>query len=117
MDIPNASGALICNLQHRPSVECREDFMHKRTLGLALIVSTVTIASPSTFAEATADKYAQAQKPPPPQPPAAATEKNVSVTVTYTGKGTVDPAHAILVFLFSDPNIGAQSTPLGSPQI
>jgi len=91
--------------------------MHKRTLGLALILSTVTIASPSTFAEATADKYAQAQKPPPPQPPAAATTNNVSVTVNYTGKGTVDPGHAILVFLFSDPNIGAQSTPLGSPQI
>ena len=90
--------------------------MQRRTLGLALVLSTVTIASPSIFAGATADKYAQAQKPPPP-PPAAATTKNVSVTVNYTGKGTVDPGHAILVFLFSDPNIGAQSQPLGSPQI
>ncbi len=88
--------------------------MHKRTLGLALIFSTLTIASPSTFAEATVDKYAQAQQPP---PTAAATAMNVSVTVNYTGKGTVDPGHAIMVFLFSDPNIGGQSQPLSPPQI
>ena len=91
--------------------------MHKRTLGLALILLSVTIAAPSTFAEATVDKYAQAQKPPPPPPPAAVAEKNVSVTVNYTAKGPVDAGHAILVFLFSDPNIGAQSQPIGPAQL
>jgi hypothetical protein len=41
----------------------------------------------------------------------------VLVTVSYTGKGAVDPAHEILVFLFADPNINSGSRPLGPPQI
>jgi hypothetical protein len=98
------------------SVECREVSMRTRRLGLAVILLTVAAASPFAFAAATADKYAQAQKPPPPPPPAAAV-KNVTVTVTYTGKGPVDAGHGILVFLFSDPNIGAQAKPLSGPQI
>ena len=65
------------------------------------------------LAAAVASPLAQAQKPPP--PPAAAAIKNVSVTVTYTGKGTVDAGHGILVFLFSTPDIGAGSQPLGNP--
>ena len=80
--------------------------MRTRRLGLAVILLSVATASP----------YAQAQKPPPPPPPAAAV-KNVTVTVNYTGKGPVDAGHAILVFLFSDPNIGGQSEPLGPPLV
>jgi uncharacterized protein (DUF2141 family) len=37
---------------------------------------------------------------------------DLTVTVTYTGKGKVDEGHEILVFLFNDPNITAQSVPL-----
>jgi hypothetical protein len=50
-----------------------------------------------------------------PAPPPAATN-NVSVTVSYTGKGQVDPQHAILLFLFTDPNIGPGSQPIGPPE-
>jgi hypothetical protein len=52
-----------------------------------------------------------------PAPPAAAAATDVSVTISYTGKGPVDPGHAILVFLFADPNIGPGSQPLGPPQL
>ena len=38
---------------------------------------------------------------------------DVSVTVTYTGKGKVDEAHEILVFLFDHPTPAAGSEPLG----
>jgi hypothetical protein len=81
--------------------------MRTGRLGLAAIFLAMTATS----------LLAQAQKPPAPPPPAAAAAKNVSVTVTYTGKGTVDAKHGILVFLFTDPNIGAGSQPLGPPQI
>ena len=87
--------------------------MRTRRLGLSVIL--LTVAAASAFAAATADKYAQAQKPPPP-PPAAAV-KTVTVTVSYTGKGAVDPGHAILLFLFSDPNVGPSSIPLAGPQV
>ena len=50
-----------------------------------------------------------------PAPPPAATN-NVSVTVSYTGKGPVDPKHAIILFLFTDPNIGPGSQPIGPPE-
>ncbi len=80
--------------------------MRTRRLGLSIILLSVAAAAP----------YAQAQKPPPPPPPAAAV-KNVTVTVSYAGKGVVDAGHAILVFLFSDPNVGPNSRPLGPPQI
>ena len=95
-----------CNLLRSPDVECREVSMRTRRLGLSIILLSVAAAAP----------YAQAQKPPPPPLPAAAV-KNVSVTVNYTGKGAVDAGHAILVFLFTDPNIGAQSQPLSGPQV
>lgn len=36
----------------------------------------------------------------------------VAVTVSYKGKGTVDPKHEIIVFLFPDAQIGAGSQPL-----
>jgi hypothetical protein len=41
----------------------------------------------------------------------------VSVTISYTGKGPVDPKHGILLFLFTDPNIGPGSQPIGPPQV
>jgi hypothetical protein len=71
--------------------------------------------------------HAQArQATPPPAKPAAAkaatpapaiAATDVAVTVNYTGKGVVDTAHNILIFLFSDPKIGPDSQPLGAPQI
>jgi hypothetical protein len=38
---------------------------------------------------------------------------DLAVTVTYKGKGTVDPKHEILVFLFTSPQITAESEPVG----
>ena len=38
---------------------------------------------------------------------------DVTVTVTYTGKGTVDDAHGILVFLFDHAVPTADSVPIG----
>jgi hypothetical protein len=70
--------------------------------------------------------HAQARQAttPPPKPPATAAKgapaiaaTDVAMTVTYTGKGVVDATHNILVFLFSDPNVGPNSQPLGPPQI
>jgi hypothetical protein len=49
--------------------------------------------------------------------PAVAATNDVAVTVSYTGKGPVDSGHSILLFLFTDPNIGPQSEPIGAPQI
>jgi hypothetical protein len=37
----------------------------------------------------------------------------VKVTVNYKGKGKVDPAHKLWVYLFDSPNIGAGSIPIG----
>jgi hypothetical protein len=46
------------------------------------------------------------------QAPAPAAGGDVKVTVTYKGKGAVDAAHDILVFLFTDPKIDATSQPI-----
>jgi hypothetical protein len=48
-------------------------------------------------------------------PAAALAQKpaDLAVTVTYKGKGTVDPKHEILVFLFTTPEITAESEPVG----
>ena len=61
-------------------------------------------------------------KTPPKAPPAASkapaiAATDVAVTVNYTGKGVVDAKRNILLFLFSDPNIGPTSQPLGPPQL
>ena len=37
----------------------------------------------------------------------------VKVTVNYKGKGKVDAAHKLWVYLFDSPNIGAGSIPIG----
>jgi hypothetical protein len=51
---------------------------------------------------------------PAPGKPAAAAAKSadVPVTVTYRGKGTVDAAHKIIVWVFADPNITSASRPV-----
>ena len=91
--------------------------MRFRILGLSLFVLIGTVASLNAQAR---------QATPPPAKPAAVAPKaaapsiaatDVAVTVNYTGKGVVDAGHSILVFLFSDPNVGPQSQPLGPPQI
>ena len=43
---------------------------------------------------------------------ASALAADLTVTVTYTGKGKVDAKHDILVFLFTTPNINAESVPM-----
>jgi hypothetical protein len=43
---------------------------------------------------------------------APATAADLAVTVTYTGKATVDAKHDILVFIFAEPDISAESIPL-----
>jgi hypothetical protein len=42
---------------------------------------------------------------------------DLDVTVSYTGKGPVDATHEILVFLFTNPDISAQSEPVGMQTI
>jgi hypothetical protein len=42
---------------------------------------------------------------------------DLAVTVSYKGKGTVDPQHEILVFLFTNPTITAESEPIGMQPI
>ena len=53
------------------------------------------------------------QKPKPPAPAAPAVGGDVTITVSYTGKGVVDDATNIIVFLFDHPNPGAGSRALG----
>ena len=38
----------------------------------------------------------------------------LKVTVDYTGTGTVDATHEIFVWVFDNPNIGADSVPIAS---
>jgi hypothetical protein len=58
--------------------------------------------------------FAQGRQTTPP-PPAQAAD-HVAVTVNYTGKGPVDPGHAVLLFLLADPNVGPASRPIAPPQ-
>jgi hypothetical protein len=37
----------------------------------------------------------------------------VKVVINYKGKGQVDASHKLWVYLFSTPNVGSSSTPLG----
>ena len=46
-------------------------------------------------------------------PLAADAAGTVKVTVTYKGKGKVDAAHKLWVYLFDTPTIGAGSIPIG----
>jgi hypothetical protein len=48
------------------------------------------------------------------KPAAAQKSTDVGVTVTYKGKGTVDPAHKLIVFAFADSDITSGSRPLGT---
>ena len=85
--------------------------MRNRILGLSLLVLFGTVASLQAQAR-------QATPPPAkPAPAAAIAATDVAVTVSYTGKGVVDAAHNIIVFLFSTPTVGPSSQPLGAPQI
>jgi hypothetical protein len=80
-------------------------------LGLLLLVVFGTLSSLHAQARQTKPPAAAAAKP------AAIAATDVAVTVNYTGKGVVDAGHSILVFIFSDPNVGPESRPLGPPQI
>jgi hypothetical protein len=77
-------------------------------------LSTLAVATLTASLAAQGGQTPAQSKPAP--PPAAATS-DVSVTVSYTGKGPVDPKHAIIVFLFTDPNIGPGSQPITGPQV
>jgi hypothetical protein len=65
-----------------------------------------------------------AAKPAPQKPPAKATAAapkttptpptDLPVTITYKGKGTVDAAHKIIAWAFSDPDITSSSRPIGT---
>jgi len=70
---------------------------------LGLCVTTIVITS------------AQQPKSAPPQTKAAAPAAagDVAIVVNYTGKGTVDAAHELLVFMFNTPNISGDSQPIG----
>ena len=83
--------------------------MRFRMSALLLVVLFGTIASLHAQAKPPAAAAAK------PAPAIAATD--VAVTVNYTGKGVVDAGHSIIVFLFSDPNVGPDSRPLGPPQL
>lgn len=57
-----------------------------------------------------------AQTPASPAAPKPAAQKaaDVGVTVTYKGKGTVDAAHKLIVFAFSNPDITSTSRPFAT---
>jgi hypothetical protein len=71
---------------------------------LGLCVTTIVMASAQ-----------QPKSAPPPQTKAAAPAAagDIAVVVNYTGKGTVDAAHELLVFMFNTPNISANAEPIG----
>ena len=71
---------------------------------LGLCVTTIAITSAQ-----------QPKSAPPPQTKAAAPAAtgDVTIVVNYTGKGTVDAAHELLVFMFNTPNISADAEPIG----
>lgn len=48
----------------------------------------------------------------PAAPPTAAASGDIAVVVNYTGKGAVDAAHEVLVFLFDNPTIDNDSRPM-----
>ena len=78
-----------------------------RKLPIALVVSVL-------FGTVVALNAQGRQQPP---APAAAASNDIAVTVSYTGKGVVDAGHSVLVFLFSDPNIGPDSRPMAGPEL
>jgi hypothetical protein len=78
-------------------------------------MTVIQIAAASLLLfQATAPAPAAKKPATPPQKPAAAAVKStdVPVTVTYKGKGTVDAAHAIIVWVFADPDITSASRPV-----
>ena len=80
----------------------------------ALLAGAVTAGWPAAA-------LAQAQPAPAPAPAPATQPSTASpgacctleVTVTYKGKGEVSAKNEISLFLFSDPNIGPDSMPVG----
>jgi len=80
--------------------------MRSRLVSLALF-AFVGMASLS----AQTGQAAQTAKPTAAKP--AVATNDLAVTVTYTGKGPVDPGHAILLFLFANPDVGPASEPVG----
>jgi hypothetical protein len=75
--------------------------MHVIHLAAAAVLTFQSAGAAQKPAGATAQKPAAAQK-----------STDVGVTVTYKGKGTVDPAHKVIVFAFTDPNITSGSRPV-----
>lgn len=78
-----------------------------RVFGIGLLCALLAAAVPA------AQTSGQKPKPPAPAPAAAQAGGEVTITASYTGKGVVDAAHEILVFLFDHPNPTGQSQPLG----
>ena len=78
------------------------------------VLGTLALVTLTTTLGAQGGGTAPQTKPAPPPP---AVTNDVAVTVSYTGKGPVDPKHGILVFLFTDPNIGPGSQPIGGPEV
>jgi hypothetical protein len=52
---------------------------------------------------------ARAQQPAAPEP----YNGKLQVVVDYTGQGTVDAEHGVWIWVFDNPNIGADSSPIG----
>jgi hypothetical protein len=78
----------------------------------AILAGAFALALP-----AAARAQAQPAPAPAPAPQAAAapsaTAGTLEVTVSYKGKGDVSATNEISLFLFSDPNIGPDSMPVG----
>jgi hypothetical protein len=55
----------------------------------------------------------RAQQPAPPEP----YNGKLQVIVDYTGKGTVDATHQVWIWVFDNPNIGPDSTPLSTAAV
>jgi hypothetical protein len=78
----------------------------------ALLAGAVALSLP-LVAHAQAQPAPAPAPAPAPGPPPTGPAGTLDVSVTYTGKGDVSAKNEISLFLFSDPNIGPDSMPVG----
>lgn len=75
----------------------------------SIVVLAVVVAMGSGLVGATSRVHAA--------PAVEATAGSVKVTANYKGKGTVDGAHRVWVWLFDTPDIGPGSMPIGEMSV
>jgi len=79
--------------------------------GISIAAAALLVLQSTTAARPAAQKPAAAK---PATTAASAARTDLPVTVTYKGKGTVDGAHKLFVWLFDNPDITSNSRPVSS---